>query len=86
MSLGWDVLQQPAYSPDVTPSDHHLFRSMQQALSDIHFQLRNEIHKWLDDWILSKDAVLYRDGIRHLPDEWLKVIGSNGDYYFDWIT
>ena len=25
---GWEVLPQPPYSPDIAPSDYHLFRSM----------------------------------------------------------
>ncbi|EFN78930.1 Histone-lysine N-methyltransferase SETMAR, partial [Harpegnathos saltator] len=81
MSLGWDVLQHPAYSPDIAPSDYYLFRSMQHALSDMHFQSVDEIRKWLDNFIMSKDVTFFRDGIRKLLERWLKVIESNGEYF-----
>lgn len=42
-------------------------------------QLVDEIQKWLDNWILSKDA-FFRDGIRRLSDRRLNLIESNGEY------
>ncbi|KOC64524.1 hypothetical protein WH47_11988 [Habropoda laboriosa] len=43
-----------------------LFRPMQHALSDTHFKSMNEIQKWLDGCILSKNTAFSRDGIHHL--------------------
>lgn len=32
IQLGWDVLLHPPYSPDLAPSNYHLFRSLQNSL------------------------------------------------------
>ncbi|EGI63035.1 Mariner Mos1 transposase, partial [Acromyrmex echinatior] len=52
----WEILLHPPYSPDIAPSDFHLFRSMQSALSGERFNSYESIKKWLDEWIASKES------------------------------
>ena len=46
--LEWEVLPHPPYSPDVAPSDYHLFRSMAHGLADQHFRSYEEEKNWID--------------------------------------
>lgn len=80
-TLKWDVLPHPPYSPDIAPSDYHLFRSMQHGLADQHFRNYDEVKKWIDSWIAAKPASFFREGIRQLPQRWEKVIASDGQYF-----
>ncbi|UYV66991.1 hypothetical protein LAZ67_4003585 [Cordylochernes scorpioides] len=45
-TLKCEVLPHPPYSPDITPSDFYLFRSMQH---DQHLSYYDEIKKWIDE-------------------------------------
>ena len=56
-TLNWEVLPHPAYSPDLAPSDYHLF-SMGHALAERHFDSYEDVRKWLDEWFASKDEEL----------------------------
>ncbi|KAG5327631.1 MOS1T transposase, partial [Pseudoatta argentina] len=55
-TLKWEVLPHPPYSPDIAPSDFHLFRSMAHGLADRRFHSYEEAQKWIDSWIASKDG------------------------------
>jgi len=78
-TLKWEVLPHPPYSPDIAPSDYHLFRSMTHGLSEQHFTSYEDIKNCIDDWIASKNEVFFRRGIHMLPERWEKIVAS--DYF-----
>lgn len=80
-TLKWDVLPHPPYSPDIAPSDFHLFRSMAHDLSQQSFKNYEDIKIWLDDWISSKSEKFFYDGIHKLPKLWENIVMSDGNYF-----
>ncbi|UYV66432.1 hypothetical protein LAZ67_4001656 [Cordylochernes scorpioides] len=79
-ALQWDVLPHPLYSPDIAPSDYHMFRSMTHGLAEQHFTSYEEAKIWVNVWIASKDEESFRHGIRMLPERWEKVVAKDGQY------
>jgi [histone H3]-lysine36 N-dimethyltransferase SETMAR len=79
--VNWEVLAHPPYSPDIAPSDFHLFRSMKIALSGERFSSGEDLQKWVDSWISSKDPEFFFRGIQSLPKRWASVISANGKYF-----
>lgn len=81
-SLGWEVIQQAAISPDLAPSGHHLFRPMSSDLKDQRFMKFEDVRKCLDGYFASKLLNFYQNGIHYLPNKSQKTIDSKGEYSY----
>ena len=81
--LGWRVLPHAPYSPDLAPSDYHLFRSMEHSLRNMQFANIHDVRKWVGDFFASKPATFYDTGIRNLRERCKSTIATQGEYYID---
>jgi histone-lysine N-methyltransferase SETMAR len=80
MNYGWEVLSHPPYSPDLAPSDYHLFRSMEHFLRGREFEDIDQVEAACQEFFNSKEPIFYRLGIELLGQRWLEVVDNNGEY------
>ncbi|GFW70062.1 mariner Mos1 transposase [Trichonephila clavipes] len=78
--LGWEVLMHPPYSPDLAPSDYHLFLTLQNFLSNKTLESREDCENRLLEFFANKDQDFYDRGIMKLPLKWQHIIEQNGAY------
>lgn len=81
--LGWELLPHAPYSPDLAPSDYHLFRLMKHTLSEESFKDVAAVEKWVRSYFRSKPREFFADGIRALKEKWRTVIDNNGEYILE---
>ncbi len=76
----WDVFQHSPYSPDLTPSDYHLFLQLKSALGGLRFQSNAEVIAWCRKFFQNLDTANYSRGISKLVDRFEKCLEKYGDY------
>ena len=78
--FGWEVLSHPAYSPDMAPSDYHLFRSLQNSLDGKEYRSLEDVKIHLDKYFSQQPRQFFSDGIMKLPERWRHIINHHGVY------
>ncbi|KAJ4427817.1 hypothetical protein ANN_25545 [Periplaneta americana] len=76
----WEVLQHPPYSPDLAPSDFHLFGLMKKFLTGHRFATDAEVQSTVRKWLYSNRTDFYEQGILKLVPRWEKYVEKLGAY------
>jgi hypothetical protein len=80
LKLKWDVLPHPPYSPDLAPSDYHLFGPMKGFLGGKRFRNNDEVIAAVQSWVHEQPKTFLETGIKKLPERWHKCMAVNRDY------
>ena len=71
-SFGWIQIDHPSYSPDLTPSDFHLYRYFKEFLGGKCFATNDEMTEAVQDWLSSQAADVYDLCIQKLIERYDK--------------
>lgn len=78
--LGWEVLEHPPYSPDLSPCDYHMFGPLKEALGGQRFNTDDEVEEFVRTWLSELPKEFFDTGIKKLPERWTKCVTSEGKY------
>ena len=87
--LGFQCLDHPPYSPDLAPSDYHLFLGLKRQLKGHHFSSDAEVIAAMDTWLDGQPSEFffwvafksYRNVLRSV----LSFVGSMLNKYQVWL-
>jgi len=77
--LKFEVLKHPPYSPDLAPSDFHLFGPMKEHMQGHKFADDNEVKEAVQSWLKPMPKSIFLEGIRKLVDRWTKCVAKQRD-------
>ena len=67
-SMGWTTLPHPPYSPDLAPSDYHLFGPMKLHMKGICHENDDNLKTTVMKWLREQLPEFYRQGILGLTE------------------
>ena len=71
---GWEILPHPPHSPDLAPSDYHLFGPLKRKLAGKRFDDDEELVDHVRKWLQNLDGSFFREGIYSMVRRWQKCV------------
>ena len=77
---GFKLVPHPPYSPDLAPSDFHLFPQMKKTLAGRHSASDDDVIVAVEEFLESQTKTFFYTGIKGLQHRWSKCSANEGDY------
>ena len=78
--FGWKLLDHAPYSPDLAPSDFHLFPKLKQHLGGQRFNTDEEVKEAVCKFIDGLAAEFFEEGFQKWITRQEKCVEKSGDY------
>jgi histone-lysine N-methyltransferase SETMAR len=79
--MGWTLMPQPPYSPDVAPCDFGLFALLKRPLKGHRCDTDEELKSAVKNSAKQLPIEAFRKWIAALPARYQKIIDCGGDYF-----
>ena len=79
-NLGWVQLPHPPYSPDLAPSDFHLYDLLKKFSRGTKFESDDELISVVSNWLRYQSEDFYAEVIRKLVHRWGKYAKLMREY------
>jgi len=76
----FECIPHPPYSPDLTPSDFHIFGPLKDTLSGTQFWDDDEVQSAVHEWLRTRLKEFFSHGIYALVKRWCNCIELEGDH------
>jgi len=80
VECGFEEMCHPSYSPDLTPSDYHLFPILKKHLRRQKFSTDDELKSVTEEWLMGQSELFYFTGMKKLSDRYNLCIDKGSDY------
>lgn len=80
-NIGYEILPHPAYSPDLSPTDFHFFKHLDNFFQGKCFKSNDDAKNAFQEFVESRTSDFYKIGIEKLVSRWQKCIDANGCYF-----
>jgi hypothetical protein len=78
--FSWEIFDHPPYSPDLTPSNYHLFIKMKVWLATQRSHANKELMDGVNNWLYNLAAPLFDEGLQKLVSQYDKCLNVDGNY------
>lgn len=78
--FGWTLVRHPPYSPDLAPSDYHLFPKLKDHLSGMKFKTNDEVKEEVKKFLNGLAVDFFEEGYQKWMVRLQKCIDRGGDF------
>ena len=79
--LAYGILPHLPYSPDLSPTDYHFFKHLDNFLQGKHFHNQQEGENAFQEFVKSWSTDFYATGINKFISRWQKHVDCSGSYF-----